>query len=413
MTQEFSLNQKMATVLAVVLLVLLFLVFVAGYLSGTLVGFPESEPQPIVAKPAVKPPPEPRVKVMRVPPVVAEPEEVEEIAEPEPAVAPVEKLYSVQVGAFRTQARADTQQAALTEKGYQPYVYHGANSKGAMWYTVRVGDFDDVDDAIMAAREFRALESTSVVLTHYDSLMMVRDDDGRRIEIAPPEEPAPAEAAADEKTVEDDSKTVADEPEAAVDEPETVVDEPEAAVDEPEAVADEPEAVADEPEAAVDEPEAVADEPEAVADEGGSESETATGQSTETTDEEAAGPAKYRITFALPEEKPPVPAATHSGEGESVGGLIAEAEGKQYAVQVGAFLNGENAVKFAEKLRGRNYPAYVFHYTDTGGNAWSAVRTGDFKDIGTARAAAAEFESKESITAIVTKIDAIKMIPIE
>jgi cell division septation protein DedD len=392
MTQEFSLNQKRATVLAVVLLVLLFLVFVAGYLSGTLVGFPESEPQPIVAKPAVKPPPEPRVKVMRVPPVVAEPEEVEEIAEPEPAVAPVEKLYSVQVGAFRTQARADTQQAALTEKGYQPYVYHGANSKGAMWYTVRVGDFDDVDDAIMAAREFRALESTSVVLTHYDSLMMVRDDDGRRIEIAPPEEPAPAEAAADEKTVEDDSKTVADEPEAAVDEPETVVDEPEAAVDEPEAVAD---------------------EPEAVADEGGSESETATGQSTETTDEEAAGPAKYRITFALPEEKPPVPAATHSGEGESVGGLIAEAEGKQYAVQVGAFLNGENAVKFAEKLRGRNYPAYVFHYTDTGGNAWSAVRTGDFKDIGTARAAAAEFESKESITAIVTKIDAIKMIPIE
>lgn len=79
-------------------------------------------------------------------------------------------------------------------------------------------------------------------------------------------------------------------------------------------------------------------------------------------------------------------------------------------MQVGAFLNGDNAVKFAEKLRGRGYPAYVFQYTDTAGNHWNAVRAGDFKDVAAARAVAADFEEKEKITAIVTKIDNVKMI---
>ena len=391
MTQEFSLDQKRTTILVVVFVVLIFLVFVAGYLSGTLVGLPEQEQPPIVKRPSVTPPPKPPVQAIQVPQVVTQPVPLPEeaVAEPEPEPellkeAPVEKLYSVQVGAFRTLARATAQQETLADKGYRPYIYHGPNSKGAMWYTVRVGDFDDVDEAILSAREFRALEGTSVALTHYDSLMMVRDANGKRIEIAPPEKPATRTAAGDEKNAETDLVEVATEPEPVAEAPEPVAEEPEP-------MAEEPESVVDEPEPAVDEPEPAADEPEPAA-------------------EEPAGSAAYRVTFALPEEKPAVPETVKEDEGKSVAGLIVAAEAKQYSVQVGAFLNDDNAVKFAQKLRGYDYPAYVFRYTDTEGNAWSAVRIGDFESLETAKAAAGEFEAKRDITAIVTKIDAIKMI---
>ncbi|MCP3950905.1 MAG: SPOR domain-containing protein [Desulfobacterales bacterium] len=406
MTQEFTLNQKKVTILTVLVLVLVLLVFIAGYLSGTLVGLPETKEQSAILEPAVKPQPQPQVVTRPVPQVAKtpEPEEVEEIdglkedvaelepeeeiAEPEPEKAvPAESLYSVQVGAFRTETRAKDHEQLLVDKGYHPYIYHGANSRGVLWYTLRIGDFDELDAAITAAREFRALERSTVVLTHFNSLMMVRDDDGKRIEIAPPERATPVEAAVE---------VTPDQPALIPDEPAPVTGEPE-----PETVADESEAVAAELEVA-------AEEPEIIADANVSEIETAEGQSTETTVAEVAGPAKHRVTFSLPEEPPPVPAATSSVE--SVGGLIAASEAKHYAVQVGAFLNGENAVKFAEKLRGRDYPAYVFRYTDTVGRAWSAVRTGDFEDLGTAKVAAAEFEAKEGITAIVTKINAIKMI---
>ncbi len=429
MTQEFSLDQKKVTLLAALVLVLVLLVFIAGYLSGTIVGLPETEEQPVVSEP-VKSRTKPPVVTMPVPPVeetsefeevaeVAEPEpeETEEIAEPEEAV-PAEKLYSVQVGAFRTQARAEAHKQLLSAKGYQAYIYPGENSKGVLWHTLRIGDFEQVDDAITAAHEFRALEGSYVVLTHFDSLMMVRDDAGKRIEIVPPENTTPVS-----KTVEDEaeaedgtdvSETVADELEEAVDEPEEAMDELEVAVDEPEEVADEPEVVADEPEAVADESEAVADEPEAVAEPSTPEPGTTGETSPEPSGDEPVSATGHRITFALPTETKMPPAEvdkeTPDDKNEGVGSLIATAEASQYAVQVGAFLNRENAYAFAEKLKGRGYPAYVFHYTDTKGNAWNAVRAGDFPDPETAKSAAIEFEGKENITAIVTRIDAISMV---
>jgi|GEM_PF-929105 len=457
MPQEYSLDQKKTTILVVVFVVLLFLVFVAGYLSGTLVGLPEPEQPPIAKKPAVEAPPKPPVEAIQVPQVVTRPvpEPEEEIAEgpepepePEPTLdAPVEKLYSVQVGAFKTLARALAQQESLVNKGYRPYIYHGPNSKGAMWYTVRVGDYDDVDDAIVAAREFRALEGTSVTLTHYDSLMMVRDENGKRIEIAPPaalakavadeaspEMPAPGGADpepvdAEPEPVVAEPEPIAEEPEPVAAEPETVAAEPEPVVAEPEPIAEEPEPVAAEPEPVAAEPEPVTEEPERVAREPEmlaespetiapdkdpvakeTGTEVAAGQSTGQGEAAPRDATPYRVTFSLPTKTPAAPPAVQADETASVGGLIVAAEAKQYSVQVGAFLNGENAVNFAQKLRGYDYPAYVFRYTDTDGNAWSAVRIGDFESIEVARAAAVEFEAKRNITAIVTRIDGIKMI---
>ena len=408
MTQEFSLDQNRVSILAVVLVVLLFLVFAAGYLSGTIVGLPETQAPPIAKRPAVEPPPKPPVKPIQVPQVVTRPvPEPEEVAEePEPLEeAPVEKLYSVQVGAFRTAGRAEAQQDSLAAKGYRPYIYHGPNSKGAMWYTVRVGDFDDVEDAILAAREFRALEGASVALTHYDSLMMVRDANGRRIEIAPPELPTARTPAGDQETAETAPVAVAEEPDPVAAEPDPVAAEPEPVATEPEPAAAEPEPVAAEPEPVAVEPEPVAAEPEPVAVE-----PEPVATEPEPVAEDPAGTAAYRVTFALPEKTPATPETVKDDESKRVAGLIVAAEAKQYSVQVGAFLNGDNAVKFAEKLRGYDYPAYVFRYTDTEGNAWSAVRIGDFENLEAAQAAAEEFEAQREITAIVTKIDAIRMI---
>ena len=370
MTEQFSLDQKKTTILVALFLVLVFLVFIAGYLSGMLVGLPESEQPPVAPVPRVEPKPQPPVVSIPGPQVADDPEreepeivEVEE--EPEPvAETPPEKLYSIQVGAFVTRARADDQKQTLAQKGYQPYIYRGANSKGALWYTVRVGDFDDVDEAVAAAREFVALESAAVVLTHFDSLMMVRDETGKRIEITAPEEG-------------DRAEVVSDDPEAAVDDPEAAVEDPEAAIEEPEAAAEEPEAAAEEPETGIAEAEG-----------------------------DLAGASE-----ALTEEPALLAEEAEDRDGESVGGLIATAETNRYAVQVGAFLNRDNAYRFAAKLKGQGYPAaYVFHYTDSKGNAWNAVRSGDFPDPETAKSAAIEFETKENITAIVTRIDAISMV---
>lgn len=362
MSQDFFLDQKKTTVLVTVFLVLLGLVFIAGYLSGIIVGLPEPEQQPVVKAPVpvVKPQPAQPVVAMRVPQVDEEPEAevVAEIEEPEPEEAdiPEEKLYSVQVGSFMTNERAASQVQGLLEKGYEPYIYHGANSKGALWYTVRIADFADVEEAIGVAREFRSREGSAVALTHYNSLMLVKTPEEKRIEIEPFENTALAEEPVDDKAEGDDDLEAAPGDEA-VEEGETVEDEDLVGTGE--------------------------------VDKGAAPAETQPDTDT-------------HITFAIP-EKP-------TEEGEDAGSLIASAEANRYSVQVGAFLKKENADKFAEKLKGRGYPAYVFHYTDSAGNAWNAVRAGDFPDLGTAHNAAVEFQENENISAIVTKIDAISMI---
>jgi len=227
------------------------------------------------------------------------------------------------------------------------------------------------------------------------------------------EEPEPA--AEDPEPVAEDSEPVAEEPEPVAEEPETVAEEPEPVAEEPEPVAEEPEPVNEEPEPVYKEPEMLAESPETIApDKEPVAAETGTeavaGQSTGQGEAAPSDSTPYRVTFSLPKETPVAPPAARADETASVGGLIVAAEAKQYSVQVGAFLNDNNAVKFAQKLRGYDYPAYVFRYTDTEGNTWSAVRIGDFEGLEGAKAAAVEFEAKQNITAIVTKIDGIKMI---
>ncbi len=415
MSQDFSLDQKKITFLVAVFLVLLFLVYFAGYLSGIIVGLPVSERLPVVP-PRVEPQPALPVVTMQVPRVAKdpEPEIITEVTalEPEEADIPEERLYSVQVGAFKTQARADAQVLQLITKGYEPYIYHGANSKGLLWYTVRITDFADVDEAIRAAREFRTREDSAVVLTHYNSLMLIKTSEGKRIEIKPFENASPGEETVDGKEGADDLQAAP--ADGVVEDDETGTDEEPVETGEAgeSSVFAETQPDKEEPDSSGES--SLADGSAVGADAGktaGLEEDEKQPESSEpgSADQplEAVIPktvteTDQHITFAIP-EKP-------TEEDESVGSLITTAEAKKYSVQVGAFLNRENAEKFAEKLKGLGYPAYVFLYNDSKGNAWSAVRAGDFFDPDAANNAAIEFQEKEKITAIVTRIESISMV---
>ncbi len=371
MSQDFSLDQKTTTTLVAVFLVLFFLVYVAGYLSGIIVGLPDPEPQPAVkapvARPEMRPVPQP-VVVVEAP----EPEPPAPVEEPEPEPEPVPEiepepdpeellpeapLYSIQIGSFITQVRAQTHVQKWRSRGYDPYIYHGANSKGVLWYTVRISDFTDLDEAIAAARGFRTKAGGTVFLTEYNSLFLARTPSGHKIEVRPYGE-----------SLEDESPAVED-------------------------------AVAEEPDEQLDEEDVTGDVvPE---DESAADGDTETGLDSFQEELEAAE-TDHGIVFKIPEPQPE--------EDQAVSGLIAASEEKKFSVQIGAFLNHANAEKFAEKLRGRGYPAYVFEYLDSEGNAWNAVRTGDYPDPEAAWGAAVAFQENEGIAAIVTRIDGISMV---
>ena len=92
------------------------------------------------------------------------------------------KLFSLQVGTFKTQDAADEQIIELTEKGYEPYIFQSVNSKGQTIYSVRIGSYDSHQSAAESLRKLQENIETPAMIAHYDSL-----------EIAP--EPTSSEAA--------------------------------------------------------------------------------------------------------------------------------------------------------------------------------------------------------------------------
>jgi len=91
----------------------------------------------------------------------------------------------------------------------------------------------------------------------------------------------------------------------------------------------------------------------------------------------------------------------------SVGSLPLDAV---FSVQAGAFLNKNNADKFAARLKEKGYAAYVFKITDSTNRTWHAVRAGNYKDLQEASSGLAIFKSKEKIPAIITRIDSISVV---
>lgn len=72
-----------------------------------------------------------------------------------------------------------------------------------------------------------------------------------------------------------------------------------------------------------------------------------------------------------------------------------------YCLQIGAFTNPKLAQQLQATLKEKGYTATIFEGLDVGYKKWHAVRISTYPDIDSATKAAAEFNSKEGLEAIV------------
>lgn len=87
-----------------------------------------------------------------------------------------EPSYSVQVEACLVRKHADEVIAELRGKGYEPYLFQALDTKQVQWYTVRLGDYEDLEKATEVASLFENKEKMPAVITYRDSLKAVRTD---------------------------------------------------------------------------------------------------------------------------------------------------------------------------------------------------------------------------------------------
>ena len=101
-------------------------------------------------------------------PVVAKP------PEPTGSTPPQKMPFTVQAGAFLQKQNAEEFMAELRGKGYNPYIFETSDSKKREWYSVRIADCADLEEASLIASEFRKKEKMPAVITHIESLAVVR-----------------------------------------------------------------------------------------------------------------------------------------------------------------------------------------------------------------------------------------------
>lgn len=78
--------------------------------------------------------------------------------------------HSVQVGAFRQLENAEQERAYLTAKGYPTRLVQFTDSRNRTWYTVRIGDYPDIESARAKAGEFSRRENMQSIVRPYGSL---------------------------------------------------------------------------------------------------------------------------------------------------------------------------------------------------------------------------------------------------
>lgn len=83
------------------------------------------------------------------------------------------------------------------------------------------------------------------------------------------------------------------------------------------------------------------------------------------------------------------------------------ASGKAYSIQMGAFLDPNNAARLVKNLKGLGYDATIFKAPDHHGRIWEAVRLGRYDDLKDAMHAATEFRTKEQMFALVRPADTL------
>jgi len=79
----------------------------------------------------------------------------------------------------------------------------------------------------------------------------------------------------------------------------------------------------------------------------------------------------------------------------------ASSSGTSYTVQVGAFLQVDNARRLAKNLANKHYAAQVVPRTDSHGKKWHCVRVGSYADQDEAQKAAIGLQARLKLKAIV------------
>jgi cell division septation protein DedD len=75
-----------------------------------------------------------------------------------------------------------------------------------------------------------------------------------------------------------------------------------------------------------------------------------------------------------------------------------------YSIQVGAFLNKDNAMEMASILRKKGYSANIAKFNDEKGRVWHTVRIGEYASRRVAKKHARDFSSKQGLDSIVRPI---------
>ncbi|MBT5873352.1 MAG: SPOR domain-containing protein [Candidatus Latescibacteria bacterium] len=68
--------------------------------------------------------------------------------------------YTIQIGAFRSQANATDLASNYESKGYEPYVLNTTDEGGTSWYSVRLGIYQDKDQARKVADQLLAQDTS-------------------------------------------------------------------------------------------------------------------------------------------------------------------------------------------------------------------------------------------------------------
>ena len=79
-------------------------------------------------------------------------------------------LFSVQVGAFLAKGNAEKLVGVLKTKGYDPYILETPDNKNKKWYSVRIKDCAELNEAKNIAADYRDRERKPAFVTFIDSL---------------------------------------------------------------------------------------------------------------------------------------------------------------------------------------------------------------------------------------------------
>ncbi len=108
----------------------------------------------------------------------------------------------------------------------------------------------------------------------------------------------------------------------------------------------------------------------------------------------AARPANPRVAAVACEAAP-----------DLVSTAATPAEAHKYAVQIGAFLDANNALRLASEFKAKGYQPCLMKAADKQGRRWTVVRMGAFEDVGKASLYARSISGREQTVALVRPAD--------